>query len=104
MNKTTLTTENRSTLLYNPFLLDMSIFNELVIKNDLVEKATPFFVFMEDVHLSQDQALVPEDRTFHRNVLGFRVSRSSVKDVQGLSQFVINILNSKRELIKLSCF
>ena len=27
------------------------MFNELVIKNDPVEKATPFFVFMEAVQL-----------------------------------------------------
>ena len=35
----------------------MSIFNELVIKNDPIKKATSFFVAME-VQLPQDQVLV----------------------------------------------
>ena len=41
-DQTTLTTENRSTVLHDLFLLDMLIFNELVIKNDRVKKTTPF--------------------------------------------------------------
>ena len=65
LNKITLTTENRSTVLHNLFLLDMFIFNELVIKIDPVKKTTSFFVFMDSVQLSHDQALVLEDRTFH---------------------------------------
>ena len=84
----------------------MSIFNELVIKNDPVKKATPFFVFMEGVQLTHYQVLVLEDRTFHRKVLSrpyrsskfnylanfylhknFRVGRSLVKDVQRFGKF-----------------
>ena len=42
-------------VLHNLFLLDMSIFNDLVIKNDPVKKAKSFFVFMEEVQLHQDQ-------------------------------------------------
>ena len=76
MNKTTLTTEIRSTVLYNLFLLDMSKFNELVIKNGPVKKATPFFVFIEEVQLPHDQVLVLEDITFHRKVL-IKLSRNS---------------------------
>ena len=34
-------------MLHNLFLLDMSIFNKLVIKNDPIKKATSCFVFME---------------------------------------------------------
>ena len=40
-NKITLTTENSSTVLHNLFLLDMSMFNDLVIKNDPVKKQNP---------------------------------------------------------------
>ena len=67
LNKITLTTENTSTVLHNLFLLDMSIFNDLVIKNYSVKKATSSFVFMEGVHLPHDKVLVLEDRTFHCN-------------------------------------
>ena len=56
-------------MLHNLFLLDMSIFNELVIKNDPVKKATSFFDFMKGVQLPHDQVLVLEDRTFHCKVL-----------------------------------
>ena len=56
----TLTTENMSTVLHNLFLLDISIFNDLVIKNDPVNQEKSFFVFMEGVQ---------EDRTFHCKVL-----------------------------------
>ena len=55
-------------MLHNLFLLDMSMFNKLVIKNDLVKKATSFFVFMEEVQRPHDQVLVLEDRTFHWKV------------------------------------
>ena len=34
-----------STVLHNFFLLDMSVFNELVIKNDPVKKTTRFPCF-----------------------------------------------------------
>ena len=43
--KTTITNKNRSTVPYNLNLLDMDIFNELVIKNDPVKKATLFHCF-----------------------------------------------------------
>ena len=58
-----------STVLLNLFLLEMSIFNDLVIKNYPVKKATSFFVFMEGVQLPYDQVLVQEDRTFYCKVL-----------------------------------
>ena len=51
LNKITLTTQNTSTVLHNLFLLDMSIFNELVNKDDPVKKATSFFFFMEGVQV-----------------------------------------------------
>ena len=49
-------------MLHYFFLLDVSIFNELVIKNDPVKKATSFFAVMEEVQLPHDQVLVLEDR------------------------------------------
>ena len=63
-------------MLHNLFLLDMSIFNDLVIKNDPVEKATSFFDFMEGVQLPHYQVLVLEDRTFHSKVLSRRYPNS----------------------------
>ena len=75
-NKITLTKENTSTVLHNLFLLDMTIFNELVIKNDLVKKATSFFAFMEGLQLPHDQVLVVEDRNFHCKILS-RLYRNS---------------------------
>ena len=69
LSKTTLTTEKTSTVLHNPFLLDMSIFNELVINNDPGKEASPFFVFMNEVQPPHDQVLVLEQRTFHRKIL-----------------------------------
>ena len=110
MIKTTLTTRKRSTVLHNFFLLDMSMFNELVIKSDPVKKSTPFFHFMEWVQLLQDQVLVLEDKVFHRKVINtlyrnsdfyllvninffyqphknFSVSRSLEKEVQRFGQF-----------------
>ena len=62
-----------STVLRNLFLLDMSIFNELVIKNDPVKKATSFFVYKEGGFCQ-----------FHKN---FRVSRSLVNYVHRYGQF-----------------
>ena len=38
LNEITLTTEIRSTVLHDLFLLDMSVINVLVIKNDPVKK------------------------------------------------------------------
>ena len=64
LNKATLTTENRSTV------LDMFMFNELVIKNDPVKKATPFFTFIEEFQLPHDQVLVLKNGIFHHNVSG----------------------------------
>ena len=61
LNKTTLITENRSKVLHNFFLQDISIFNELVTENDLVKKTTQFFAFMEVVQLPHNQVLVLED-------------------------------------------
>ena len=65
LNKISLTTENRFTVLHNLFLLDMSISNDLVIKGDPVQKAKSFFVFMEGVQLHHDQVLVLGNRSFH---------------------------------------
>ena len=50
-------------------MLDMSIFNLLVIKSDPVKKATSFFAFMEGVQLPHDQVLVLEDRNFYCKIL-----------------------------------
>ena len=47
----------------------MSIFNKLVIKNNLVKKATSFFVFMEEIQLLHDQVFILQDRSFHLKVL-----------------------------------
>ena len=47
----------------------MSIFNKLAMKNDPIKKASPFFVFMEEIQLPHDQVLLLEDRTFHCKVL-----------------------------------
>ena len=69
LNKIILTAENMSTVLHNLFLLDMSIFNDLVITNDPVKKAKYFFVLMEEVQLHNEQVLVLEHRTFHCIVL-----------------------------------
>ena len=56
-------------MLYNLLLLDMSIFSDLVIKNESVKKAKFFFVFMEGVQLHHDQVLVLEDRTLDCKVI-----------------------------------
>ena len=47
----------------------MSIFNELVIKNDPDKKTTPFFAFVKGVQLPHVQVLVLEAKTFHCKVL-----------------------------------
>ena len=65
LSKITLPAENRSTVLHNLFLPDMSIFNDLVIKNYPVKKTKSFFDFMEVVQLHHDQVLVLEAWTFH---------------------------------------
>ena len=57
LNKITLTTEDSSTVLQNLFLLDTSVFNDLVIKNYPVKKAKTFFVLMEGVQLHHGQVL-----------------------------------------------
>ena len=69
LNKTTVATEIRSTMLQNLSLLNIPIINELVIKNDPVEKAAPFSVLMKGVHLPHGQVLVLEDKSFYRKVL-----------------------------------
>ena len=69
LNKITLTTGNRSKVLHNLFLLDMSIFNDFVIKNDPVENAKSFFVFIEGFQLYYEKVLVLEDSTFHCQIL-----------------------------------
>ena len=100
----------------------MSIFNEWVIKNDLVKRATSFFVFIEGVQLPHDQGLVLEDRTFHCKVLSrlycnnkFNIlanfnlvlstsikilwlSEAWLRMFKGLVNLVIDILNSEGEL------
>ena len=55
LNKIALTAENSFTVPHNFFLLDMSIFNELVIKKDPVKKAISFFAFMEGIQLLEDK-------------------------------------------------
>ena len=40
-------------MLHNLFLLDMSTYKEFVIKNELVEKATPFFFYGRGLTASQ---------------------------------------------------
>ena len=65
LDKMILTTENRSTVLHNLFLLDMPIFSDLVTENDPVKKAKSFFVFIDGVQLHHNQVLVLDDRTFH---------------------------------------
>ena len=89
LNKITLTTENRSTVQHNLFLLDMSIFNDSVIKNDPVKKAKSFFVFMKKGQLHHDQVLVLEDRNFHSKVLS-RLSRNSKFDILANFNFVLS--------------
>ena len=89
LNKTTLTTENKSAVLRDLFLLCISTFNELVIKNHPVKKATPFFIFIEEVHLPHDQVFVLEDRTFHRKVLS-KLYRNSKFNILGNLIFVLS--------------
>ena len=57
MIKTALARENRSTVLHDLFIPDMSMFNELVIKNDPVKKQQHFLAFMEGVKLHGNQFL-----------------------------------------------
>ena len=93
LSKTTLTTEKTSTVLHNLFLLDMSIFNELAIKNDPVKEASPFFVFMIDVQPPHDQVLVLEleERTFHRKILSMLYRNSKFNNLP-ISVNLIKIL------------
>ena len=57
------------TAVHNLFLLHMSLFYDLVIKDGSVKRAKSFFLFMEGVQLYHNQVLVLEDRTFHYQVL-----------------------------------
>ena len=56
-------------MLHKLFLLNLSIFNDLVIKNYPDKKAKFFLAFMEGAQLHLDQVLVVEDRTLHCRVL-----------------------------------
>ena len=94
LNKITLTTENRSTVQHNLFLLDMSILNDSVIKNDPIKKAKSFFVFIKRGQLHHDQVLVLEERTFHSKVLS-RLYRNSKFNI--LANF--NLVSSTSEKI-----
>ena len=75
----------------NLFLLDMSIFNESVIKNYHVKKATLLFVFTEGVQLPRDPVLILEDRTFHYKFLR-RLYRNSKFNI--LANFNLVLSNS----------
>ena len=69
LNKITVITENRSTVLLNLFFF----YSMKAIKNDPFKKATSFFAFMEDVQLSHGQALAPEDRNVYSRLYQFSV-------------------------------
>ena len=56
-------------MLHNLFLLDLSVFNELLLKNDPVKKTISFSVFVEGFRMPHDQVLVLEDKTLHCKVL-----------------------------------
>ena len=56
-------------MLHKLFLLNLSIFNDLVIKNYPDKKGKFFLAFMEGAQLHLDQVLVVEDRTLHCRVL-----------------------------------
>ena len=73
------------------FLLDMSIFNELVNKKNHVKKATPFFVFMEKVQLPHDQVLVLKDRNVHCKVLS-RLYRNSKFNILAIIYLNFNLV------------
>ena len=88
IKQTTRTRTNRSTVLHNLFLLDMSRLNELVIKND---SATPLFVFMEGVQLSRDQVLLLDDTTSHPKVLNKFYHNNKFNIVVNI-KFVLSIL------------
>ena len=42
-------------MLHNLFLLDLSVFNELLLKNDPVKKTISFSVFVEGFRMPHDQ-------------------------------------------------
>ena len=71
----------------------MSIFNELVTKNDLVKKATSFFVFMEEVQRPHNQVLVLVGRTFHCKV-DSRLYRNSIFNI--LANFNLVLSTSQK--------
>ena len=89
-----LTTENRSSVLYNLFLLDISICNNLVIKNNPVKKAKSFFVFHEGVSLHHDPGLVLKDRNFRCKVL-CRVYRNNKLNILENLNLVFSTSNKK---------
>ena len=111
LKKITLTTENRSSVLHNLFLLDMSIFNGLVIKNDPAKKVKSYVFFMKGVQLHHNQVLVLLGRLYRNSKFSilenfnlffcqlqkkFRVSQSLVKDIQRFGQFSHRYFNSER--------
>ena len=69
LSKITLTTANRSKVLHNFLLLDMSVFNEIVIKNVPVKKSITILCFHARVHLPDGKVLVLGDRNFYVKVL-----------------------------------
>ena len=69
LNKATLKTKNGSIVLHNLLLLDMFIFNGLVIKNDSVKKSKIFHCFYVGDSTASHQFFVLEETTFHCKVL-----------------------------------
>ena len=80
LNKITLTTENRSTVLRNLFLLDMSILNELAIKNYPAKKPQHSLFLWSGIQPPHDRVLVQEDETFRSKVLRrlYRISKFNI--------------------------
>ena len=90
---------------------DAPMFNKLVIKNTSINKVRPFF--MEQVHLTQNQLSLWEDKMFHYKVLNKFTRNSELnflvnvvnlilpgksKDVQGFFHLSEIILSSEKEL------
>ena len=74
----------------------MPMFNELVIKKAPIEKLRPFFVFKEDIHLSQSQVSLQEGKTFRYKFLGnFYRNNSLVNFNLILSTLKISLAKSK---------
>ena len=54
-------------MLHNLFLLDMSIFNGLIIKDDRAKKVKSFVFFMKGVQLYHNQVLVLLGRLYRNS-------------------------------------